>query len=94
MFLWCLLLLGGLDDAEVARRYLEKGVVLASGNAFCLSQSARGYMRSTSPSAAIPGFPCARASAIPALAIRPRRPPITEKAAPGGAAFPTNVSFR
>ncbi len=44
MFLWCRLP-GEVDAAEVARRCLAEGVVLAPGNAFSLSQSSRGYMR-------------------------------------------------
>jgi DNA-binding transcriptional MocR family regulator len=44
MFLWCLLP-DGLDAADVARAALERGVVLAPGNAFSLSQSATNYMR-------------------------------------------------
>jgi DNA-binding transcriptional MocR family regulator len=44
MFLWCRLP-DGLDAAEIARRCLSQGVVLAPGNAFSLSQGARGFMR-------------------------------------------------
>ena len=44
MFLWCRLP-DGLDAAEVARRALEKGVVLAPGNVFSVSQSAPSMMR-------------------------------------------------
>ena len=44
MFLW-MALPPGLDAAPVAQRALAEGVVLAPGDAFSLSQSARGYMR-------------------------------------------------
>ena len=44
MFLWCALP-EGLDAAEVARRALVEDVVLAPGNVFSVSQSARGFMR-------------------------------------------------
>lgn len=44
MFLWCSLP-DGLDAADVARRALSEGVVLAPGNAFSLSQSASGFLR-------------------------------------------------
>ncbi|KQZ31102.1 GntR family transcriptional regulator [Mesorhizobium sp. Root552] len=44
MFLWCRLP-DGLDAADVARAALERGVVLAPGNAFSLSQSASDFMR-------------------------------------------------
>jgi DNA-binding transcriptional MocR family regulator len=44
MFLWCQLP-SGLDAAEISRRCLSRGVVLAPGNAFSLSQSARGFLR-------------------------------------------------
>ncbi|MGQ3353172.1 MAG: aminotransferase-like domain-containing protein [Phreatobacter sp.] len=44
MFLWCRLP-RDLDAAEVARRALADNVVLAPGNAFSLSQTARGFLR-------------------------------------------------
>ena len=44
MFLWCRLP-GELDAAVVARAALAKNVVLAPGNAFSLSQSARSFVR-------------------------------------------------
>ncbi len=44
MFLWCRLP-GEVDAAEIARMALEKGVVLAPGNVFSLSQSAKHNMR-------------------------------------------------
>ena len=44
MFLWCKLP-GETDAAEVARACLKKQIVLAPGNAFSLSQSARNCMR-------------------------------------------------
>lgn len=44
MFLW-MALPEGMDAAPVAQRALADGVVLAPGDAFSLSQSARGYMR-------------------------------------------------
>ncbi|MFC6489474.1 PLP-dependent aminotransferase family protein [Nitratireductor sp. GCM10026969] len=44
MFLWCRLP-GALDAADIARSALAEGVVLAPGNVFSLSQSARNYMR-------------------------------------------------
>ena len=44
MFLWCRLP-GDTDAAELARRCLDDGVVLAPGNAFSLSQTARSFMR-------------------------------------------------
>lgn len=44
MFLWCRLP-GETDATELARRCLEDGVVLAPGNAFSLSQTARSFMR-------------------------------------------------
>ncbi|MEP9371223.1 PLP-dependent aminotransferase family protein [Mesorhizobium sp. KR1-2] len=44
MFLWCSLP-EGLDAAQIARRALAENVVLAPGNAFSLSQSARGFLR-------------------------------------------------
>lgn len=44
MFLWCRLP-GGLDAADVARRALAEGVVLAPGNAFSVARSASGFLR-------------------------------------------------
>lgn len=44
MFLWCRLP-GEADAAEVARACLKEQIVLAPGNAFSLSQSARNCMR-------------------------------------------------
>lgn len=44
MFLWCALP-EGLDAADVAREALAQDVVLAPGNAFSLSGSARGFLR-------------------------------------------------
>ncbi len=44
MFLWCRLP-GETDAAEVARACLKQQIVLAPGNAFSLSQSARNCMR-------------------------------------------------
>ncbi|MFN7024343.1 MAG: PLP-dependent aminotransferase family protein [Pseudorhizobium sp.] len=44
MFLWCQLP-HGLDAAEVARQALKQEVVLAPGNVFSVSQSARSFMR-------------------------------------------------
>ncbi len=44
MFLWCRLP-GETDAAEVARACLQRQIVLAPGNAFSLSQSARNCMR-------------------------------------------------
>ena len=44
MFLWCVLP-DGLDAAKVARAALEERMVMAPGNAFSLSQSARSFMR-------------------------------------------------
>jgi len=44
MFLWCSLP-EGTDAADVARRALGAGIVLAPGNAFSLSQSASGFLR-------------------------------------------------
>ncbi|MCU4160184.1 PLP-dependent aminotransferase family protein [Acidiphilium sp. AL] len=44
MFLWCRLP-GGIDAADIARRALADGAVLAPGNAFSLSQTARGFLR-------------------------------------------------
>ncbi len=44
LFLWCRLP-DGIDAAEVARLALKKGLVLAPGNAFSLSQTATDYMR-------------------------------------------------
>lgn len=44
MFLWCRLP-GNADAAEIARFALEKGVVLAPGNVFSLSQTAGSAMR-------------------------------------------------
>ncbi|PSJ58515.1 PLP-dependent aminotransferase family protein [Pseudaminobacter soli (ex Li et al. 2025)] len=44
MFLWCSLP-DGMDAATIARRALAENVVLAPGNAFSLSQSAKGFLR-------------------------------------------------
>lgn len=44
MFLWCSLP-DGLDAADVARRALAEGVVLAPGNVFSIGQSASGFLR-------------------------------------------------
>ena len=44
MFLWCRLP-GTLDAADIARQALAEDIVLAPGNAFSLSQSARSYLR-------------------------------------------------
>ncbi len=43
-YLWCRLP-DGLDSAEVARRCMDKGVVLAPGNVFSVSQSAGSFLR-------------------------------------------------
>lgn len=43
-YLWCRLP-GGLDSADVARRCMDEGVVLAPGNVFSVSQSAGPFMR-------------------------------------------------
>jgi len=43
-YLWCSLP-GGLDSAQMARRCLEDGVVLAPGNVFSVSQTAGQYLR-------------------------------------------------
>ena len=44
MFLWCELP-EGIDAADVARRCLADDIVLAPGNAFSLSRTARGFLR-------------------------------------------------
>jgi DNA-binding transcriptional MocR family regulator len=44
MFLWCQLP-EGIDAADLARRALAAGVVLAPGNAFSLSRTANGFLR-------------------------------------------------
>lgn len=44
MFVWCSLP-EGIDAAYIAREALAEDIVLAPGNAFSLSQSARGFMR-------------------------------------------------
>jgi DNA-binding transcriptional MocR family regulator len=44
MFLWCSLP-DGMDAADIAQRALSENVVLAPGNAFSLSQSAKGFLR-------------------------------------------------
>ncbi|MBD9371640.1 PLP-dependent aminotransferase family protein [Rhizobium sp. ARZ01] len=44
MFLWCRLP-DDADAADVARAALERNIVLAPGNAFSVSQSARNFMR-------------------------------------------------
>lgn len=44
MFVWCRAP-NDLDAADLARRALERGVVLAPGNVFSVSQSAAGYLR-------------------------------------------------
>jgi DNA-binding transcriptional MocR family regulator len=44
MFLWCRLP-GGLDAAAIARAALARNVVLAPGNAFSHSQSAKSFLR-------------------------------------------------
>lgn len=44
MFLWCQLP-DGIDAAEVARAALAEDIVLAPGNVFSLSQTARAFMR-------------------------------------------------
>lgn len=44
MFLWCRLP-DGIDATDIARASLERGVVMAPGNAFSLSQAASGFMR-------------------------------------------------
>ncbi|MTH66715.1 aminotransferase class I/II-fold pyridoxal phosphate-dependent enzyme [Paracoccus sp. DK608] len=43
-YLWCQLP-GGLDAADVARRALERSIVLAPGNVFSVSESATDWMR-------------------------------------------------
>jgi DNA-binding transcriptional MocR family regulator len=53
MFLWCRLP-GELDGAQIARHALAEGVVLAPGNAFSLSQTARHFMRFNVAQAADP----------------------------------------
>jgi DNA-binding transcriptional MocR family regulator len=53
MFLWCALP-DGLDAGQVAQRALAQGVVLAPGNAFSLSQSARSYLRFNAAQSADP----------------------------------------
>jgi DNA-binding transcriptional MocR family regulator len=44
MFLWCKLP-GRFDAADLAQQALAEDIVLAPGNAFSLSQSARSYLR-------------------------------------------------
>ncbi|WP_018182434.1 PLP-dependent aminotransferase family protein [Kaistia granuli] len=44
MFLWCRLP-GGIDASDVAKAALPQGVVLAPGNVFSVSQTARDYLR-------------------------------------------------
>ena len=44
MFLWCRLP-DGIDATDIARASLERGVVMAPGNAFSLSHAASGFMR-------------------------------------------------
>ena len=44
MFLWCSLP-EGIDAADIAREVLAENIVLAPGNAFSLSRSARGSLR-------------------------------------------------
>lgn len=44
MFLWCSLP-EGIDAADIAREALVENIVLAPGNAFSLSHSARGFLR-------------------------------------------------
>jgi len=44
MFLWCRLP-QGLDAADIARRALASGVILAPGNAFSQAQTAAGFLR-------------------------------------------------
>jgi len=44
LFLWCRLP-GELDAGAIARHALAEGIVLAPGNAFSLSQTARHFMR-------------------------------------------------
>jgi DNA-binding transcriptional MocR family regulator len=44
MYLWCELPIG-LDAAEVARRALEEGIVLAPGNVFSPAQTAERFLR-------------------------------------------------
>ncbi|KUL95582.1 GntR family transcriptional regulator [Bosea sp. WAO] len=53
MFLWCRLP-GELDGAQIARHALAEGVVLAPGNAFSLTQTARHFMRFNVAQAADP----------------------------------------
>jgi DNA-binding transcriptional MocR family regulator len=43
-YLWCRLS-GELDSAEIARRCMDEGVVLAPGNVFSVSQSAGSFLR-------------------------------------------------
>jgi DNA-binding transcriptional MocR family regulator len=43
-YLWCRLP-GELDSAEIARRCMDEGVVLAPGNVFSVSQSAASFLR-------------------------------------------------
>src|SRR5690606_21987306 len=44
MFLWCQLP-DDADAATLAQKCLKQGVVLAPGNAFSLSQTAKGFLR-------------------------------------------------
>ncbi len=44
MYLWCELP-EGLDAAEIARRALEEGIVLAPGNVFSPAQTAERFLR-------------------------------------------------
>ena len=44
MFLWCKLP-EGIDAAQLAHAALAENIILAPGNVFSLSQSARGFMR-------------------------------------------------
>ena len=44
MFVWCRLP-DGIDAAVVARRMLERKIVLAPGNAFSHTKSASGFLR-------------------------------------------------
>lgn len=54
-YLWCHLP-DGLDSAEMARKALEKKVVLAPGNVFSPSQTAAGFMRFNAAQCGDPQF--------------------------------------
>uniref|UniRef100_UPI0033402DBA aminotransferase-like domain-containing protein n=1 Tax=Castellaniella defragrans TaxID=75697 RepID=UPI0033402DBA len=74
MFLWCQLP-DGVDATTMARQALDKGLVLAPGNVFSLTQSAGRMMRFNVSQMSDPRLPALLDQALTRAATMPEAPP-------------------